>query len=94
MYKYDVLRDTWIYLEIQQEVRAELHQQQLTEQRQMALEIVQARFPRVESLVRKVGECINDGAVLRQLVVTLGAAKTEREARRRLLEIGQEDQIK
>jgi predicted transposase YdaD len=88
MYKYDVLRDTWIYQEIQQEVHAELQQQHLAEHREMALEIVQARFPRVELLARKVVECISDEVMLRRLVVTLGTAKTEKEARQGLLEVG------
>ena len=89
MYRYDVLRDTWIYQEIQQEIRAEIQQQHLAEQRHMVLEIVQARFPSVESLARKVVESINDGAVLRRLVVKMGTARTEKEARQGLMEAGQ-----
>jgi hypothetical protein len=77
LYKYDVLKDTWIYQEIRQEVQAEVQQQQIIEQRQMVLEIVRARFPRIESLAQKVVEHAYDGAVLRCLVVKVGTARTE-----------------
>jgi hypothetical protein len=90
MYKYDVLRDTWIYQEIRQEIQIEVQQQQIFEKRQVVLEIIQARFPRLESLAQKVVEYIDDGAVLRRLVVRAGTARTEREARQKLLEMGKE----
>jgi predicted transposase YdaD len=85
MYRYDVLRETWIYQEIRQEIQVELQQQQVFERRQVVLEIIQARFPRLESLARKVVDYIDDGAMLHRLVVRVGTAKTEKEARQELL---------
>ncbi len=87
MQSYDDLRGTWIYQEIQQEIRAEELQQRLEEHRHMLLEIVRARFPRIELLATGVIEKIKDPAHLQQLIVRVSVARIEKEARACLSEI-------
>lgn len=82
MKKYDLLRDTWIYQEIQQEVQQEERQRQLVEQRQIVIELVQARYPHLESDVHRVVEQCEDMGVLHTLIVRLGKLRTEKEVRR------------
>ena len=80
----DVLRDTWAYQEIMQEgVEMGLQEQRLT-----LLEVVQARFPDVESLAKKTVDSIGDLAVLRRLIVKMSVTQTEEEAKQALLEVG------
>src|SRR5262245_10985014 len=79
--KYDILRDTWIYQEIRQQVRSEEQQQYLLEQRRILLEIAQARFPRIEPLVKQVAEQLNESAQLRSLILKISTARTEKQAR-------------
>lgn len=78
---YDLLKDTWIYRDIQHEVVEEFQQQQLDTHRQALLAIVQARFPRIEALAQQVAQRISEPARLQELVVRVGIARTEREAR-------------
>lgn len=80
--KYDLLRDTWIYQEIRQQVQAEEQQHRLLEQRLILLDIVQARFPRIKSLVKQIAEQQNEPAQLRNLIVKVSTAVTEKQARR------------
>jgi hypothetical protein len=84
--KYDLLRDTWIYQEIRQQVQAEEHQHHLLEQRLIMLEIVQARFPRLKPLVKQIAEQPNEPAQLRSLIVKVSTASTEKQARQDLQE--------
>jgi hypothetical protein len=84
--KYDMLRDTWIYQEIRQQVQAEEQQHCLLEQRMMLLEIVQARFPRIKPQVKQVVEQLNEPARLRSLIVKVSAAPTEKQVRQALQE--------
>lgn len=81
MHNYDVLRDTWIYQQIQQEIRQEEQQQRLSEQRQMLLEIVRARFPRISQMVEKMTAEVTELDTLKRLLVKISSAQTEREAR-------------
>ena len=84
--KYDMLRDTWIYQEIRQQVQAEEQQRYLLEQRLVLLEIVQARFPRIKPLVEQVVEQLNEPAQLRSLIVKVSVAPKEKQARQALQE--------
>ena len=84
--KYDVLRDTWIYQEIRQQVQAEERQHHLLEQRLILLEIVQARFPRIKPLVKQVAEQQNEPAQLRSLILKISTALTEKQAKQALQE--------
>src|SRR5450755_3308692 len=85
---YDLLKDTWIYRDIQHEVVEEFQQQQLDAHRQTLLAIVQARFPRIEALAQQVAQRISKPERLQELVVRVGMARTEREARQGMNEQG------
>ncbi len=91
--KYDLLRDTWIYQEIRQQVQAEEQQHRLLEQRLTLLEIVQARFPRIKSLVKQIAEQQNEPAQLRNLIIKVSTAPTERRARQELRDFATEMQV-
>jgi len=84
MFKYDVLRETWIYQEIKQQVQEEEQQHYLEEQRQTLLKIAQTRFPRIESLAKKVAENVTEPSLLRDLIVKISTARIEKEARQGL----------
>jgi len=89
--KYDALKDTWIYQEIQQQIINEQQQQHLEEQQHLLLEIVRARFPRLEALVRKAMECVNTLPSVRALLIHVGTAHSEKEVRHHLSEVVQGD---
>lgn len=84
--KYDILRDTWIYQEIQQQVQAEEQQRSLLEQRLILLEIVQVRFPRLKLLVKHVAEQLNEPVQLRSMLLKISTASTQKQAKRILQE--------
>lgn len=87
MRNYDMLRSTWIYQEIEEQIRAEEGRRYREEQRQVLLEIVQARFPRIKFLVRQAAEQITDPATLRVLIVKIGSASGEKQARQVIREV-------
>jgi hypothetical protein len=84
---YDLLKDTWIYREIQQQVEEEQKQNYIDEQQRLVLEIVQIRFPRITVLTKTIMENMTDQAALRALLIKVGTARVEREARQYLAEI-------
>jgi len=86
VYQYDILKDTWIYAEIKQQVQEEEHSAHVQEYRQMLQAIVQARFPRLESLAKEVGGALTSPAALRNLIVNVSTAKIEKAARQYLIE--------
>jgi|SRR5690242_7565464 predicted transcriptional regulator len=86
VYQYDILKDTWIYAEIKQQVQEEEHSEQVQEYRQMLQAIVQARFPRLESLTKDVGGTLTSPAALRDLIVKVSTAKIEKVVRQYLIE--------
>jgi hypothetical protein len=86
VYQYDILKDTWIYAEIKQQVQEEEHSEQVQEYRQMLQAIVQARFPRLESLAKEVSGALTSPAALRDLIVKVSTAKIEKVVRQYLIE--------
>lgn len=86
MYQYDILKDTWIYAEIKQQVQQEELAEQVREYRQMLQAIVQARFPRLEPLAKEVGNATTSPAALRDLIVKVSTAKGEKAVRQHLTE--------
>ncbi|GCF11369.1 hypothetical protein KDI_49330 [Dictyobacter arantiisoli] len=84
---YEILRNTWIYQEIQQLIQTEIQQQQRDEHCQILLSIVQARFPRILAQARPRIIQIQDQASLRTLIVQIGSARTEKEARQQILQL-------
>ena len=87
MPNYDLLRDTWIYQEIKKQVQEDEHQQHLEEQRQMLLEIIRARFPRIEQIAQKLVEAVTEPTILQTLIIKVSIARLEKEARQSLSEI-------
>ena len=86
VYQYDILKDTWIYAEIKQQVQDEEHSEQMQEYRRMLQTIVQERFPRLEPLAKEVGGALSSPAALRNLIVKVSTAKAEKVARQYLTE--------
>jgi ethanolamine utilization protein EutP (predicted NTPase) len=84
---YDLLKGTWIYQEIQQQIVEEQKRGYIDEQQQIVLEIVQVRFPRIAVLTKTTMENMTDLAALRALLIKVGTARVEREARQYLAEI-------
>lgn len=97
MKRYDSLRGTWIYQEIEEEVyqdirddlrreveqaiQQEERQRQHEERQQIVLELVQARFPHLQALARASIAQCTDGGVLHAVIVRLGCLRTEKETR-------------
>jgi hypothetical protein len=90
--KYDILRETWIYQEIKQEVVSEEQGHFLQIQRQLLLEIVEARFPRLSSLAMSVVPSITEVDTLHSLILCISKARLEREARQSLSGAGQTEE--
>jgi hypothetical protein len=82
--KYDILRETWIYQEIKQEVVSEEHQHFLQTQRQLLIEIVEARFPRLLSLATSIVPAITEVSALHSLILCISTVRLEKEARQSL----------
>ena len=82
--KYDILRETWIYQEIKQEVASEEREQFLEAQRQLLIGIVEARFPRLVLLARSVAPSITEVSALHLLILCISKARLEKEARQSL----------
>lgn len=80
----NILRDAWAYQEIKKEGLLEGRQEALQEQRRTLLEIVQARFPALESQARKKADAINKLAALRSLIVQVSLAQNEEAAKQAL----------
>ena len=86
--KYDMLRETWIYQEIKQEVMSEEQEHFLQEQRQLLIEIVEARFPRLLALATSIVPSITEVSVLHALIVHVSTARLEKDARQSLSNVG------
>jgi hypothetical protein len=87
----DPLRDTPAYQRFLKEGR-ELERQQNLEQRrqtlrQMLLEIVQGRFPKLLHLTKGLAAITNDPEVLEHLIVKMGTAQTLEEAQEYLINV-------
>ena len=84
-HNYDALRQTWIYQEIQQQIQAEEAKRQQEMDRQTLFAIVQARFPRLGSGLKEIIETHTHPDILRDLIIQIGSARTEKEVRQHLL---------
>jgi len=88
--KYDILRETWIYQEIKQEVESEEREHFLEVQRQLLIEIVDARFPRLVLLAKSVAPAITEISALHSLILCISKARLEKEARQSLTSTSQQ----
>jgi hypothetical protein len=82
MNQYDVLKDTWIYREIRQQIEQEAYIERVAELRRILVEIVQGRFPRLEMLTKNLVDEMNEATALQDLIVKAGTMRTEKEIRR------------
>ena len=87
----DPLRDTPAYQRFLKEGRElgreEERQQNLERQRQILLEIVQVRFPKLLHLTKGLAAITSDPEVLERLIVRMGTAQTLKEAQQYLIDI-------
>ena len=86
----DILRETPVYQEVFEEGlekgRQEALRQELQRQRQMLLDIVRERFPKIVRPVSKLIEAIEDPAVLLRLIVKVSTVQTSEEAKQLLFD--------
>lgn len=75
--KYHDLHDTWIYQEIKAQVQADLQAQQCQNLHHILLKIIEARFPRLTT--HALGQLQPEH--LQQLIIHIGSAQREREAK-------------
>lgn len=80
---HDVLRESPYYQEILQEGREE---GKIEGQRELLLAIVQARFPEMARLTKKLIAAIDDPASLQDVTVKISMAQTDKEVQQYLLE--------
>jgi len=83
----DPLRDTPAYQRFLKEGRELERQQNLERQRQMLLEIVQGRFPKLLHLTKGLAAITSDPDVLEHLIVRMGTAQTLEEAQEYLFDV-------
>jgi hypothetical protein len=83
----DPLRDTPAYQRFLKEGRELERQQNLERQRQMLLEIVQVRFPKLLHLAKGLVAITTDPEVLEHLIVKMGTAQTLEEAQKHLFDV-------
>lgn len=83
----DPLRDTPAYQRFLKEGRELERQQNLERQRQMLLEIVQVRFPKLLHLTKGLIAITTDPEVLERLIVNMGTAQTLKEAQKHLFDV-------
>jgi hypothetical protein len=75
----DVLKDSWVYQELIEEGRQEARQQELRRLRQILVDIVLGRFPKIEPQAQKYIEMIDDLALLQSLIVHVSLAQSAQE---------------
>ena len=80
---HDVLRESPYYQEILQEGREE---GKLEGQRELLLALVQARFPEMARLTKKLVTVIDEPASLRDVTIKISMAQTDKEVQQYLLE--------
>ena len=86
---YLMLRDTWIYHDIKREAQKEIQVTYVEQQQNMLLTIVRARFPRIETLVRQLIKDTNELELLQTLIIEVGTAKLEKDARQSIARIAE-----
>jgi predicted transposase YdaD len=93
---YDRLQETPLYQEMMrlasEKVRQEgLQEGQLRASRELLLSIVEARFPKLLGLTKRLASTIDQTSVLQSLVLNISRASNLKEARHYLLDVSQED---
>jgi predicted transposase YdaD len=97
---YDRLQETPLYQEMMrlasEKVRQEALQEGLREGelralREMLLSIVEARFPKLFGLTKRLASTIDQTSVLQTLILNISRASNQKEARHYLLDVSQQD---
>ena len=89
----EILRNTPAYQKILREGRQEALQQELQRQREALLDVIRARFPKLERQAKKQVESIEDTSILLRLIIKMTTVPTAGEASQLLLDaIGDEEQ--
>jgi predicted transposase YdaD len=84
---HDILRESPYYQEILQEGRQEGREEgKLEGQRELLLALVQARFPTMARLTKKLVTVIDDSASLQDVTIKISMAQTDEEVQHYLLE--------
>ena len=84
----DFLRDLPVYQEVLEEG---VEKGELQAQRQILRDIVQERFPGLDSLAKGQGAATGDTELLRRIIVKISVAQTTREAEQYLLALTRDD---
>ncbi len=84
---YLMLRDTWIYQDLKQEAQKEIQQKYVKQQQHILFAIVQARFPRIETLIGQLIKDTNELELLQTLIIEMGTARLEKDARQSIARV-------
>lgn len=84
---YLMLRDTWIYQDLKQEAQKEIQQNYVKQQHHILFAIVKARFPRIETLIGQLIKDTNELELLQTLIIEIGTARLEKDARQSIARI-------
>ena len=93
---YDRLQEAPLYKEMMrlasEKARQEgLQEGQLRATREMLLSIVEARFPKLLGLTKRLASTIDQTSVLQTLILNISRASKLKEARQYLLDVSQQD---
>ena len=71
--------------------RQEALQQELRQQREVLLDVIRERFPKLVRLGKKQAEAIEDTAILLRLIIKMAKVSNAEEARQLLLDAAEEE---
>lgn len=89
---HETLKDSWAYQEIIQEGRQQEQRAALQEARQLLLEILQVRFPRLLLQAQRLLPKIEEKAVLHNAIVHISLSDSQDEVSKYLHNLGTNDQ--
>lgn len=84
---YDILEDSPAFKQLKNEGRQEGRQEGLQALQQALTSIVQARFPQMGRLTKRLAGTIDNTEVLQDLIVKMSLAQTLEEAKQQLLDV-------
>ena len=88
----EILRNTPAYQKILKEGRQEALQQELQREHEALLDVIRARFPKIERQARKEVEGIEDTSILLRLIIKMTTVPTAEEAIQLLLDANVDDE--
>ena len=81
----DILKDSWAYQELMEEGRQDVRLQELRRLRQILVDIVLGRFPRIVPQAQKHIDMIDDPALLQSLIVKISLAQSAKKVMQLLI---------